>query len=249
MARYTQAQFVLISCLGGTLAACATSDPAGDPGAVTGGLGSAPGDTSRESIGFAIRVESVTGPQTLVLPNGTSTAAPISPGILAVATAENVLFRSGVAADGSGLQSLAEDGNPCPLVAHLARRDGVGDAEFMIPNLHYRVMAKPGDRLHFAVMFVQSNDLFYSFGPLGLALFNDARVPVSGDMTRYVALWDAGTESNEVPGLGADQAPRQSAPGVGTRERKPVQPIGEVHDGFTYPATENVVRITITPDV
>lgn len=250
MTRITRAQFTLTSCLAVALTACAaSSDPASDPVAeAAGSLDSMSLDANRGRIGFAIRVESVSGPQTLMLPDGSATAAPISPGMLAVATAENVVFASGQTAGDAGLQSLAEDGNPCPLVAHLSRREAVSDAEFIIPNLHYRIMAKPGDRLHFAVMFVQSNDLFYAFGPRGLALFDDARQPVSGDVTRYVALWDAGTEVNEVPGLGANQAPRQPAPEVGATERNAVKPINDVHDGFTYPSAEKVIRITVTPD-
>ena len=34
-------------------------------------------------------------------------------------------------------------------------------------------------------------------------------------MIRLVALWDAGTEKNEVPGVGPNQAPRQAAPNTG----------------------------------
>ncbi len=239
-------QFLFISGLGGALAACATGgDPAGDSATSSG---SVVREGYHRDVGFAIRVEGVSGPHTLVLPDGTATAAPISPGLLAVATADRVVFQPGSLAGKAGLESLAEDGNPCPLVARLAKRDGVTDAEFIIPNLHYRVTAKRGDRLHFAVMFVHSNDLFYAFGPDGIPLFDAAGHPVSGDMTQYVSLWDAGTEQNQAPGVGPDQAPRQPAPGIGVNEREPVQLISDVHDGFSYPATASVIRITVTPD-
>jgi len=36
--------------------------------------------------------------------------------------------------------------------------------------------------------------------------------PRTGDVTADVQLWDAGTEVNMEPGVGADQPPRQSAP-------------------------------------
>ncbi len=57
-------------------------------------------------------------------------------------------------------------------------------------------------------------------------------------------LWDAGTEVNQYPGAGLDQAPRQSDP-----DTAPVEgaPIGLVDDGFTYPAVDEVIRVTITP--
>jgi hypothetical protein len=196
---------------------------------------------------FAVRVESVSDQNTLVLPDGSTTSAPISPGVLAVADADNVLFEPGAAAGHTGLQQLAEDGDPCRLINHLTKELGIKTVEFLIPNLHYRVIAKPGDKLHFAVMFVQSNDLFYAFYPRGLSLFDERR-PVSGDMTRYVDLWDAGTEVNQAPGVGPDQAPRQPFPGAGTKEKEPVKLVSEVRDGFSYPTTAKVIRVTITPE-
>jgi hypothetical protein len=41
--------------------------------------------------------------------------------------------------------------------------------------------------------------LFYTFSEGGVALFNNG-MPVSGDMTVQVLLYDAGTEVNEFPG-------------------------------------------------
>jgi hypothetical protein len=92
-------------------------------------------------------------------------------------------------------------------------------------------------------MFGQSNDLFYAPGEKGIALFANGR-PVSGDVTSQLVLWDAGTEVNEEPGFGPNQAPRQGAPNTGTPEKKAV---GPVKDGFTYPKVGDVLRVTITP--
>ena len=87
----------------------------------------------------------------------------------------------------------------------------------------FEVTAKPGDRLSFSTMFGQSNDLFYSPGFVGIPLFKRGGRPVDGDVTRYVYLWDAGTEVNQEPGLGADQAPRQAGPNTGESEHKRVR--------------------------
>ena len=62
-----------------------------------------------------------------------------------------------------------------------------------------------------------------------------------------ISLWDAGTEVNQEPGLGPDQAPRQKAPNTGASERKPVQLVKDVKDGFTYPKVSEVLRVTIAP--
>lgn len=198
-------------------------------------------------VKFAVRIEGISGPDTLVLPDGSTTAAPISPGLLVIGRAANVIFKLGAPAGHAGLRELAEDGNPCPLIERLAREPGVQNAEFLVPNLHYQVFAKPGDRLHFAVMFVHSNDLFYAFGPADLKRFDTEHQPISGDMTRFVELWDAGTEANEAPGVGPSQAPRQAFPGAGTKTRDPVRPVSAVQDRFCYPPTEQVIRVTITP--
>lgn len=55
-----------------------------------------------DPVEFVVSIESVTGPETLALPDGTRVAAPISPSLFAVSP-EAVLFRSGTAASaGSG---------------------------------------------------------------------------------------------------------------------------------------------------
>ena len=72
----------------------------------------------------------------------------------------------------------------------------------------FEITASPGDSLSFATMVAESNDLFFATANGGIALF-EGNQPISGDVTRYVALWDAGTEQNEPLGEGINQAPRQ----------------------------------------
>ncbi len=94
------------------------------------------------------------------------------------------------------------------------------------------------------MMFGQSNDLFYAPGDKAIALFDDAGRPITADITSQLYLWDAGTEVNEEPGLGAAQAPRQSAPNTGRAENGVVR---LARDSFKYPATRDVVRVTVKP--
>jgi hypothetical protein len=91
-------------------------------------------------------------------------------------------------------------------------------------------------------MFGQSNDLFYS-NDRPIVLFSGGK-PVSGDMTAQISLWDAGTEVNEEPGLGANQGPRQKSPDAGTAEHESV---AHVRDRYKYPRVAEVLRLTITP--
>jgi hypothetical protein len=75
-------------------------------------------------------------------------------------------------------------------------------------------------------------------------LFDQQNKPIQGDITHTLVLWDAGTEVNQEPGAGSDQAPRQKAPNTGAAENGVVRP---VRDQFTYPNTLDVLRVTITP--
>ena len=58
-------------------------------------------------------------------------------------------------------------------------------------------------------------------------------------------LWDAGTEVNEYPGYGPNQAPRQTGADTGADENGVVQLIGDVGDGFPYPSVLSTIRVTI----
>jgi hypothetical protein len=108
----------------------------------------------------------------------------------------------------------------------------------------FDVSAAPGSKLSFATMFAQSNDLFYAPAESGISLFDADGMPISGDVTDQVMLWDAGTEVNQEPGVGADQAPRQAGPNTGEDENGVVQP---VNDAYTYPNISDVLSITVTP--
>lgn len=108
--------------------------------------------------------------------------------------------------------------------------------------------AGKGHYLSFATMFVQSNDLFYAPNDDGIALYDDQGNALTGDITSSFYLWDAGTEVNEEPGVGPNQAPRQSGPDTGETENSVVKLISDVNDGFTYPSLNDVINISITHD-
>jgi hypothetical protein len=101
--------------------------------------------------------------------------------------------------------------------------------------------AMPGDRLSFATMLVQSNDWFFAPAEPGIPLYSNGS-KMTGDVTEYVALWDAGTEGDETPGEGANQAPRQSGPDTG-----PADPTAYVRQVLTdlIPLTDQLVRVTL----
>ncbi|HKQ18721.1 MAG TPA: spondin domain-containing protein, partial [Candidatus Eisenbacteria bacterium] len=170
---------------------------------------------------FTVRIENVSTAATLKTMKGETAPAPNSPGVWVVHRGVGPLFTVGKTDLGWGMETQAEDGNPAALAEHCKGHEGVlsvgvfstpkGDAEPgpALPGKVYEftVTANPGDRLSFATMFGQSNDLFYAPAEAGIALFDGKGRAVSGDMTAKLELWDAGTEVNEEPGFGPNQAP------------------------------------------
>ena len=202
------------------------------------------GAAAGKSATLSVTIKNVATDKTLRLPDGTTTAAPIAPGAYAIVTDGVRPFELGKPA-GGGLESLAEDGNAEAFIARLQATKGVRDAGMFVPGQAFEVTAQPGDRLVFATMFVQSNDLFLAPDPRGIALFDAAQKLVSGDKTAAVKMWDAGTEKNEAPGAGPDQAPRQKMANSGADEHGVVQPVEDVRDGFAYPPVAEVVKVTV----
>ncbi len=149
---------------------------------------------------------------------------------------------------GDGLEELAEDGNPDSLLTTIDDRgEIIGYERFgNIPpgsSIQFTFSAEYGNRFNFVTMFMESNDLFYSFSDEGISLFEPNGDPVEGDFTGNVLFWDAGTEENETPYEGQFQPPRQSAPGEGVFT--PNEAVRPRDDDFSYPATQDVIRITI----
>jgi hypothetical protein len=207
---------------------------------------------------FTIKVENISKGEVLKLSNGKSAPFVAAPTFWAIHTgSSNPIFTGGQPEAGNGLERLAETGNPESLIKYLSATSGVvavgasarpvgatSDGP-LTPGQGYEfeITAEPGQELSIAWMFGQSNDLFYS-NARPIALFDAAGKPVAGDMTPQLSLWDAGTEANEEPGLGPDQAPRQQAEDAGTPES---QAIALVRDRWTYPRTADVLRLTVTP--
>jgi len=108
--------------------------------------------------------------------------------------------------------------------------------------------AGKGHYLQFGTMYVKSNDLFYAPSDMGIALYDMDGNAVTGNVTSQIYLWDAGTEVNEEPGVGANQPMNQSGPNTGMTEGGNVQFVSTTMDGFTYPMTVNVISVMITHD-
>ncbi len=117
----------------------------------------------------------------------------------------------------------------------------------------FDLTAAPGDRLSFATMFVQSNDLVLATPPGGIALY-DGDAPIDGEV--QVAVWDVGTEADQPLGEGTDQAPRQSGPDTGADDPDPrvrrvepgtagLPPMSELAAVTVKPTGDGTFRVTI----
>jgi hypothetical protein len=181
--------------------------------------------------------------------------SPLAPGAWAVHASDvSPIFMSNASDKGEGLEDLAENGDPSALAGALSSKSGVESSGAfntpsgasgpgpLLPGSSYTFSfdAEEGDYLSFATMLVHTNDLFYSPSEMGIALFS-GDTPLSGDITTKVMLYDAGTEVNEIPGVGIHQPARLNG---GMDENGNVR---VVDDMYTYPAVSDAVKITITP--
>lgn len=212
---------------------------------------------SEEGTKFTVRIENVSDSGGQVAKDGTKWPFALSPGLWVVHEREIRLFREGNPAIG-GLEAQAEDGNPAEIVKQLEARqhDGMQHGVFNTPvgasrpgpigpggAYEFTFTAKPGMRLSVLTMFGQSNDWFYAPKRQGIDLFNNGK-PISGEITADFMLYDAGTEKDEEPGVGPNQAPRQKAPNTGEAEN------GKVHAAKTsafFNRNGELFKVTITP--
>jgi hypothetical protein len=184
-------------------------------------------------------------------------ATPISPGMYAVHHDSEPLYALGLPDLGIGLEALAESGNPMPLFDTLKSAErtaqltttgwfdtpvGADKAGAARPGNAFEitVTAQPGERLSWVSMFGMSNDWFFGTRPEGIALFDDMGMPVRGDVSRSIAIYDAGTEVDQELAIGPDTGPQQAAPNTGA-----VDPIDLVRE---LPiAASNHLRVTLEP--
>lgn len=242
-------------------------------GSATGQGAQATGST--DATTFEVRIENVAR-RALKLSSGGAADIPFSPGVWVIHTGTNPILTPGEEAPRVGLEGLAEAGMADAFAPNLSSLNGVrSSGAFSTPlgrargkmgpnpadgggrnvsrmlqvgqRFEFTVVAQPGDRLSLALMIAQSNDGIVAPGKDGIALFDAAGRPISGDITSQLGVWDAGTEVNEDPGLGRNQGLRQGAAHAGDPERAPVRAIGETPFGYRWPKVTELIRVTISP--
>jgi len=213
-----------------------------------------------EPTKFTVRVENISNPEGMTASNGQKFPFALSPGMFVLSEKNAAIFTEGKPARKNGLEMQAEDGDPSGLVASLVAMHHSSNLHgvFNTPvgamaagpirpgdSYEFTVTAGPGMKLFMTMMFGQSNDWFYAPGANGIALFDAKGMPVSGDITNQLYLWDAGTEKDEEIGIGPNQGPRQKAPNTGEDEHGVVH---RVKDARWAGKNAEFFRITITPE-
>ena len=204
---------------------------------------------SEASVLFRVRIQNTSA--------DSDPPALFSPGVWVLHNEDGPFFTNGEADRGEGLEALSEDGDPTALAAALRAR-GLTASVFSTPvcadsprllqageSYEFELTASPETPyLSFAAMLVQSNDLFLAPVESGIPLFDENGKPILlQNVTGKLLLWDAGTETNEKPGVGPHQAPRQSDANVGPADD--VAAVRPVDDGFAYPEIAGLVNVYI----
>lgn len=215
---------------------------------------------SRNAIStkFTVRVENISTPDGQTASDGTKWSFALSPGLWVLNDKKFGLFTDGKPAS-KGLESQAEEGDPSGLIGalmmnnHASSMHGVFNTPMgsMGPgpirpgeSYEFSFTANPGMKLSMAFMNGQSNDQFYAPDAKGIALFDAKGMPISGDVTQKLILWDAGTEVNEELGIGPNQGPRQKAHNSGVVEHGVVT---RAKSEAIYTRNAELFRVTITP--
>ena len=120
---------------------------------------------------------------------------------------------------------------------------GGGDGH-LAPGEAYelRFTAGIGHHVTFASMLVESNDWFFAPVSEGIPLYANGE-PVSGDVTSYVRLWDAGTELDQEPAVGDATGVNQPTRTTGAPDPDPRVRLVDA----AGPRVASMIRVTLTP--
>lgn len=79
---------------------------------------------------------------------------------------------------------------------------GTGTPPVILPGqtVSFRFSASIGQAVTFSSMYGWSNDLFFAPANPGIALYDQNKKPIEGDVSAQIKLWDNGTRVNQAPG-------------------------------------------------
>ncbi|HWK04616.1 MAG TPA: spondin domain-containing protein [Puia sp.] len=117
---------------------------------------------------------------------------------------------------------------------------GTGSPALILPGQSVTITfsAAKGEALSFATMYGWSNDLFFAPANPGILVYDATGMPIEGDISDQVKLWDNGTRINQPPGANVNH------PGVA--DSKNITEVkGTDAQGNTYLAASALVKATL----
>lgn len=205
---------------------------------------------------FSVSIRNIAAADALVTAAGDEVDVALSPGVWTIDAPEQRLFDPGIAAT-PGLELLAESGVPSELLVEAQARfsearsfggdssSSYGDQPIMPgTRVDFGFRATEGQSLSLATMFGQSNDVIVATDG-AWPLFDEAGEPFVGRIV--LVYFDVGTEVNEEPGAGPNQAPRQQNTDDGEAEDEVITAFEtEDRSGFVYPVLMSTVVLEVT---
>lgn len=216
---------------------------------------------AEDPTSFTFKLSNISSPGQGVAADGTTYDLAFAPGLVIIHDPSLTVFTPGTPIGRPELEALAEDGDPTSLYAAIEQDPAVTQLSYlqytdevdyhaapMGPGVFAFTTAEIAPDTLFSVLFMygQSNDVVIA--GLGLSAFDEADAPISTELSSALAFYDLGTEQNQEPGVGADQAPRQSAPNTGTAESGVVARIDGVDaEGYSYPSAAEILTLELYP--
>lgn len=117
---------------------------------------------------------------------------------------------------------------------------GTGTPPVILPGQSVTITfsAAKGEALSFVTMYGWSNDLFFAPENPGINVYDDKGVPMEGDVSTQIKLWDNGTRINQAPGAAVTHP--------GTADTKNITEVkGTDAQGNTYLAASALMKATL----
>ncbi|RQP13590.1 MAG: hypothetical protein EAS52_19220 [Parapedobacter sp.] len=120
--------------------------------------------------------------------------------------------------------------------------ENTGAAPVVMPgeSIAFQFYAAKGQAVSFATMYGFSNDLFFAPANPGIMVYDEEGMPIEGDVSDHIKLWDNGTRVNAEPG------PDLAHPGTAEPGSKGVMEInGMDAQGNDFLAAAALMKVTL----
>lgn len=120
---------------------------------------------------------------------------------------------------------------------------GPGTPPVILPgdSVSITFSAAKGQSLTFATMYGWSNDLFFAPANPGIKLYSNDGMPVSGDVSTQIKLWDNGTRVNQEPGKNITH------PGTAEAMQKNIKEVDGMDDfGNSYLPASQLMNVSLS---